>query len=120
MPHRPHKLISPYFQITGVTGLKMQNLVHLLDLVKEGKIDLNSSIAALGGMNSVPEAIKAVESRKYPGKIVIYPHLEDLPLLSLSEHAKRSRLPDQALAEGLIWTSLAEESIFNLELVHQN
>ena len=44
---------------------------------------IEEQMAAIGGMNVAPEAMQAVMDGVYPGKIVIFPHIPDLPLMGL-------------------------------------
>jgi hypothetical protein len=59
-------------------------------------------------MNVAPEAMKAVMDGSFPGKIVIFPQIPDLPLMGLDELTKK--MPDIAaeLDEDGFWTNEAE------------
>jgi hypothetical protein len=65
-------------------------------------------------MKAMREGIAAMQSHRFSGKIVIFPHLPDLPLLGLSE--LRDQLPDvyAHLEEGKFWTMEAEKALFEI------
>jgi hypothetical protein len=62
-------------------------------------------------METAAEAIQSVSESKYPGKVVIFPQIHNLPLTSLKE--LRDRIPEVAtkLGEDLMWTNEAEEAL---------
>jgi hypothetical protein len=65
-------------------------------------------VAAIGGLETAAEAIQSVVEGKYPGKVVIFPQIHNLPLTSLKD--LKARLPEVAAhLEGDMWTPTAEE-----------
>jgi hypothetical protein len=68
-------------------------------------------VAAIGGMETAAEAIQSVMDSKYPGKVVIFPQIHNLPLTSLKE--LNERLPEVAakLGQDQMWTNEAEEAL---------
>lgn len=95
-------------QYTGTSGLTIDDQRLVLQRAKEGSLSPGRSVAAIGGLNVAIEAMQAVMDGAYPGKIVIFPQIPDLPLLGLDELAEK--LPDVAarLAPGNVWTEEAE------------
>lgn len=95
-------------QYTGTSGLTIDDQRAVLDRAKEGALSPERSVAAIGGLNVAPQAMQAVMDGAYPGKIVIFPQIPDLPLLGLDELAEK--LPDVGaqLAPGNVWTEEAE------------
>ena len=84
----------------------------VLDKITAGVLSPARSLAAIGGMRAMAAGIEAVMHHRYPGKIVIFPQLVDLPLLALSElHGK---LPQVAtcLGPGDTWSVAAEQALF--------
>lgn len=63
-------------------------------------------------MYTVQEGYRALMEGRYPGKIMIYPHLKDLPLLSLSELAREYPDIGSKLGPGNSWTLEAEVALF--------
>jgi hypothetical protein len=68
-------------------------------------------VAAIGGMNAGLDAIDGVINSSYPGKIVIFPQIENLPLMSLDELAEKLPNVAEKLGEGNVWTPEAEEAL---------
>ncbi len=63
---------------------------------------------AIGGLETAQAGLQAVMDGKYPGKVVIFPQLANLPLLGLKE--LKEHLPEVAakLGDNLMWTNEAE------------
>ena len=70
-------------------------------------------VAAIGGLNTVIEALEGVINNAFPGKIVIFPQIPDLPLLGLDE--LKEKLPEvgEKLGEGNVWTIETETALFD-------
>ena len=102
-------------QITGASGLSFKNIQEAYHLALNEEIDLNAAVAAVGGMLAAKEAIQATQARRYPGRIIIYPQLKDLPLLSLSELVGRYPVLEVLLGQKDLWTREAEAKLFELE-----
>jgi threonine dehydrogenase-like Zn-dependent dehydrogenase len=99
-------------QYTGTSGLTLDDQRQVLSQASLGSLSPGRSVGAIGGMNVAKEGIQAIIEGKYAGKIVIFPQLEDLPLMGLDELAKN--LPEVAakLEPGNMWTMEAEEALF--------
>ncbi len=102
-------------QITGSSGLEYEHIQAAYQLAQAGKINLNSAVVAVGGMLAASEAIRAAETRRYPGKIIIYPQLENLPLMDISELAEVYPSIKSVLGEHNLWTRKAEEKLLEIE-----
>lgn len=83
--------------LLATSGSPISALEKALKEAASGRINPNNAVAAVGGMKSAWKAIEAVHKGTYPGKIVIYPQLDDLPLTAVEE-----------LTEDGIWTKEAE------------
>ncbi len=99
-------------QYTGTSGLTLDDQRQVLSQAFKGSLSPGRSVGAIGGMNVAKEGIQAVIEGKYAGKIVIFPQLEDLPLVGLDE--LKNILPEVAekLDPGNMWTKEAEEALF--------
>ena len=100
----------------GTSGSSIADLQHTLDLVEDDRLSTNSSLAAIGGLNAFRDGLGAVKAGAFPGKTVIFPHIEDLPLLSLDD--MREKLPNvfAKLEDGKFWTKEAEEELLREKL----
>ena len=95
--------------------MEYEHIKAAYQLAHAGKINLNSAVAAVGGILAASEAIQAAEARRFPGKIIIYPQLEDLPLMDISELAEAYPSIKSALGEHNLWTKKAEEKLLEIE-----
>ena len=96
-------------QYTGTSGLTINDQASVMERRVAGTLSPGRSVAAIGGLETAAEAIESVIEGKYPGKVVIFPQIRNLPLTGLKE--LRERLPEVAekLGEDLMWTNEAEE-----------
>jgi hypothetical protein len=99
-------------QFTGCSGSTLADELRVLAKAQAGQLSPSLSVTAIGGMRAVAQGIQAVMERSYPGKIVIFPQLLDLPLLGLADLA--ASLPDvhACLGPGATWTAEAERVLF--------
>lgn len=95
----------------GSSGSRVSDLVDTLRMTEEGEISTSDSCAAIGGMNALHEAVEAVKTGRFPGKTVIFPQIENLPLTVLTD--LHTTLPNVAakLREGRFWTKEAEDEL---------
>ncbi|MCW5861188.1 MAG: zinc-binding dehydrogenase, partial [Caldilineales bacterium] len=95
-------------QFTGTSGSSVADELRVLAKVRAGQLSPARSVVAIGGMRAMAAGIQAVIDQAYPGKIIIYPQLPDLPLLSL--HELRNALPKvyDCLGPNETWTREAE------------
>ena len=98
-------------QLTGTSGLTLDDQRLVMDRALEGSLSPGRLVAAIGGMNVAPQGIEAVIDGRFPGKIVIFPQIPDLPLMGLDELAEK--LPNIAahLDEDGFWTNEAEAAL---------
>jgi threonine dehydrogenase-like Zn-dependent dehydrogenase len=98
-------------QFTGTSGLTINDQASVMERRLAGTLSPGRSVAAIGGLETAAEAIESVIEGKYPGKVVIFPQIRNLPLMGLNEI--KERLPEVAakLGEDLMWTNEAEEAL---------
>ena len=98
-------------QYTGTSGLTIHDQASVMDRRMEGTLSPGRSVAAIGGMETAADAIQSVMDSRYPGKVVIFPQIHNLPLTSLKE--LKERIPEVAskLGEDLMWTNEAEQAL---------
>lgn len=105
-----HLICGPQqLRYIGHSGLKLADQVAIVERYRGGELQPHRSVAAICGMRQVAHGIQAMQDSVYPGKIVVYPSVEDFPLTGLPELA--GTLPEvyRALGEGCVWTMEAEE-----------
>ncbi len=98
-------------QFTGTSGSAMadQELVIRKTLARE--LSPSLAVAAVGGIESAQEGIRAVAEGRYPGKVVIFPQLTGLPLTDITELEAKYPEVGAKLAPGHIWTPEAEQAL---------
>jgi len=68
----------------GSSGSKTAHLRHTLNMAETGKLSPVTALAAIGGMKELKNGLQAVIDARFPGKTVIFPECEDLPLTPVS------------------------------------
>jgi len=99
-------------QYTGTSGLTIADQTVVMDNTVSGNIAPAICVAAIGGMNVAKKGIEAMIAARFPGKILIFPQLEDLPLLGLDELAEKLPEVASALGDGNTWNIEAEHALF--------
>jgi len=101
-------------KLIGSSGSRISDLRKLLSMVETRRLNTNLSVAAIGGLNAAREGLEGVKAARFPGKTVIYPHVVDLPLMSLEDIPKRlPALADKLSPEGA-WTREAEQALLEM------
>lgn len=97
----------------GSSGSSIDDMEFTLRKLEKGELDTNSSVAGISGMNDVWQGIDAVRTGSFPGKIVVYPHIKNLDLLSLRE--LKDKYPDVGvhLSKNGKWTREAEAALLD-------
>lgn len=67
----------------GTSGSNLEDMRIVLGKVESGRLDTNLSVAAVSGMAGAIPGIRATEDRSIAGKIVVYPMLKDMGLITL-------------------------------------
>ncbi len=104
------QMITKHVYILGTSGSMISDMKAVLGRLEAGTLDTNISVYAISGMQGVADALEAVKARTSGGKIVIYPQLTELGLITLAE--LEARLPEVAAAlDDGRWTKAAEEAL---------
>ncbi|MCL6535608.1 MAG: alcohol dehydrogenase catalytic domain-containing protein [Armatimonadetes bacterium] len=107
-------LASRHMRLLGSSGSTMDDIAECLRLVAEGALPARKVIGAIAGLNALPEALQAVQSHRYPGKVVVFPQLPDLPLIGLTELHERQPEVAAHLEAGRYWTRDAERALYRV------
>ncbi len=103
-------------RVVGTSGSSIGDMVMTRDVMEEDALDTGASLAAIGGMNAFRDGLDAVKTGRFPGKTVIFPQIEDLPLTPLADlKTVRPRVYEK-LKDGQFWTVEAEEELLREEL----
>ncbi len=96
-------------QYTGTSGSTIADHQRVVALAAAGRLDPVRSLAAVAGLDAVPESLAALLDGTYAGKVVVLPQVPGLALQSIEELA--AARPDVAAALGPDggWTRAAED-----------
>jgi D-arabinose 1-dehydrogenase-like Zn-dependent alcohol dehydrogenase len=94
-------------QITGTSASFVADQLAVMEKSAAGELSPAQAVAAICGMRAVPDGMRAVAEQRYAGRVLIYPQLTDLPLLSLADLACALPRVHAQLIDGA-WTINAE------------
>jgi len=94
----------------GTSGSRLSDMKRVLEKVTSGRLNTDISVDAVSGMAGATEGLAAVENRTLAGKIIVYPALIDMPLVTLSKMAMHHPEVAAKLNHG-IWTKQAEQEL---------
>jgi L-sorbose 1-phosphate reductase len=97
----------------GTSGSVVSDMEALLARIDAGRLDTNLSVDAISGMAGAAAGIAAIEDRTMAGKIVVYPALHDVGLLSLAELAEHLPSVAAKLDDGQ-WCDEAERELLKV------
>ena len=78
-------IASKGMRFIGSSGSLTSHLRATLQLVEEGKLNPVTALAAIGGMKDLKKGLDGVINAKFPGKTVIFPSCEDMPLTPVQD-----------------------------------
>jgi threonine dehydrogenase-like Zn-dependent dehydrogenase len=99
-------------QFTGTSGSSLADQQRVIARILAGDLAPARSVAAVGGLTAAAAGLQAVLERLYPGKVMLYPQLLDLPLLSLAELEHAAPPVYAKLGPNQSWTAQAEQALF--------
>ncbi|MCE5313479.1 MAG: alcohol dehydrogenase catalytic domain-containing protein [Armatimonadota bacterium] len=102
-------------RFVGSSGSRPQDMIDTLAYTEAGELPTRDSMAAVGGIDAMADGVKAVKAAKFPGKTVIFPHIE-LPLTALTDLDKVLPNVYAKLKDGTFWTPEAEEELLKSKL----
>ena len=106
-------------RLVGHSGSALDDQKAVVERVVAKELNPVLSVAAIGGLNQISEGIDAMKNWKYPGKIVIYPHVLDYPITGLEEFKEKDPEIFKLLGTGNSWTKSAENLFLDKELSNE-
>ena len=100
----------------GHSGLTTEDMRTALGLVESGALSPNRLVSAIGSIEAAKDGWQAVADATFPGKVVIYLHLKDLPLTPIADVKKKLPSVHAKLRDGRVWTREAEEELLRVML----
>ncbi len=99
-------------QYTGTSGSAISDQELVLDKALNGSLSPALNLAAVGGIEAARDGVEAVMQGRFAGKVMIFPQVSGVPLLSLAELAEQFPEIGAALGERGEWTPEAEQLMF--------
>jgi threonine dehydrogenase-like Zn-dependent dehydrogenase len=100
----------------GHSASSIEDLRFMLFQAETGTLSPNRSVAAVGSLGAVRDGLQAVMDTTFPGKVVIYPHLKEMPLTAVPDLKDRLPTVYARLKDGREWTTEAENEFLRLML----
>jgi L-sorbose 1-phosphate reductase len=112
-------LSDAYLQDTRIIGHSASTIDDLrmtLFQAETGRLSPNRSVAAVGSLSAARDGLEAVLDTTFAGKVVIFPHIKEMPLTALPD--LKDTLPSvyARLKDGREWTVEAEQEFLRLML----
>lgn len=107
-------------RIVGTTGSTIEDMKRTRDVMEQRALDTGASLAAIGGLNAFRDGLAAVKEGRFPGKTVIFPQIENLPLTALADLATVRPSVFAKLRDGRFWTAQAEAELLQETLAPAN
>jgi D-arabinose 1-dehydrogenase-like Zn-dependent alcohol dehydrogenase len=103
-------------RIIGHSASTIDDLRLMLHQAESGQLSPNRSVAAVGSLSAARDGLQAVRDTTFPGKVVIYPHIKEMPLTAVPD--LKDKLPSvyARLKDGREWTVEAEREFLQLML----
>ena len=98
-------------RINASSGTSVENEKAVLNKIENNQCDLNMNVMAIAGFNSIKKAILEVKKGRYPGKVIIYPQIDDLPIVEIEEIREFDKALYKALVQGE-WSKQAERVLY--------
>ena len=100
----------------GHTASTIEDLRLMLAQAESGKLSPNRSVKAVGSLDAAYDGFRAVRDAQFPGKVVVFPQIRNLPLTSLPELKEKLPSVYAKLKDGQEWTVEAEREFLEVML----
>ena len=103
-------------RVIGQSASSIDDLKFTLAMAQSGRLSPNRSVAAVGSLSAARDGLRAVQDQVFPGKVVVFPNIKEMPLTTLSELKEKLPTVHAKLASGREWTVEAEQEFLRLML----
>jgi threonine dehydrogenase-like Zn-dependent dehydrogenase len=103
-------------RVIGHSASTIDDLRLMLTQAESGQLSPNRSVAAIGSLAAARDGLQSVQDTVFPGKVVIYPHIKELPLTALPDLEDLLPSVYARLKDGREWTVEAEDEFLRLML----
>ncbi len=101
-------------RIIGHTASSIDDLKLMLFQAENNLLAPNRSVAAIGSLEAARDGLVALEEAVYPGKVVIFPNIEPLPVTAVTDLRDTMPTVYARLKDGREWTVEAENEFLRL------
>jgi len=103
-------------RVIGHSASTIDDLRLMLNQAESGQLSPNRSVAAIGSLGAARDGLEAVQDTLFPGKVVLYPHIKEMPLTALPDLKDTLPTVYARLRGGREWTVEAEHEFLRLML----
>lgn len=103
-------------RVVGHSASTINDLRLMLHQAETGDLSPNRSVAAIGSLSAARDGLRSVQDAVFPGKVVIFPHIKEMPLTPLPELKDKMPSVYARLKDGREWTVEAEKEFLRLML----
>jgi threonine dehydrogenase-like Zn-dependent dehydrogenase len=103
-------------RVIGHSASTIDDLRLTLSHAETGRLSPNRSVAAVGSLGAARDGLQAVLDTTFPGKVVIFPNIQEMPLTALADLKDRLPTVYARLKDGREWTVEAEAEFLRLML----
>jgi D-arabinose 1-dehydrogenase-like Zn-dependent alcohol dehydrogenase len=100
-------------RVIGHSASQIEDMLTMLQKVEQGELNTNLSIAAVGSLSAAKDGMEAMINATYPGKVVIFPNIRELPLTSVPDLVHILPSVAAKLKDGKTWTKEAEQAFLD-------
>ncbi len=111
-----NNLIYKNNRVIGHSASAMTDMQTTLSKTYSGELSPNRSVSAIGSLSAARDGLQAVKDTTFPGKVVIYPHIKELPLTPITEFKEKFPSVYALFKDGREWTNEAEEEFLRIML----
>jgi threonine dehydrogenase-like Zn-dependent dehydrogenase len=104
-------------RVIGHSASTIDDLRLMLNQAESGELSPNRSVAAVGSLSAARDGLQAVQDTVFPGKVVIYPHIKEMPLTALPDLKETLPTVYARLRNGREWTVEAEREFLRVMLL---
>jgi threonine dehydrogenase-like Zn-dependent dehydrogenase len=103
-------------RVIGHSASTIDDLRLTLWQAETGLLSPNRSVAAIGSLGAARDGLQAVLDTTFPGKVVIFPNIREMPLTALPELENVLPGVHALLKDGREWTVEAEDEFLRIML----
>jgi L-sorbose 1-phosphate reductase len=103
-------------RVFGHSASTIADLRLMLRQTETGELSPNRSVAAIGSLGAARDGLQSVKETRFPGKVVIFPHIKEFPLTALPDLKDKLPTVHARLKDGREWTVEAEKEFLRIML----